>query len=70
MSNRSYYLIVILERTSCIARKNIDESKKVSKHCIEQQQDSINGNWESFGATEHTKETIQLDSSENDRLNA
>ena len=35
----------------------IGESKKeVLTRCIEHQQDSIKGNWESFGATEHTKE--------------
>ena len=37
--------------------KYIGESKKrVLTRCIEHQQDSISGKWESFGATEHTKE--------------
>ena len=35
----------------------IGESKKnVLTRCIEHQQDSIKGNWESSGATEHTKQ--------------
>ena len=37
--------------------KYIGESKKrVLTRCIEHQQDSMSGKWESFGATEHTKE--------------
>ena len=37
--------------------KYIGESKKrVLTRCIEHQQDSMNGKWESSGATEHTKE--------------
>ena len=41
---------------SCNGRY-IGESKiKVLTRCIEHQQDSIKGNWESSGATEHTKE--------------
>ena len=35
----------------------IDESnEKVLTHCIEDQQDSIKGNWESSSVIEHTKE--------------
>ena len=33
-----------------------ESKKKVLKRCIEHQQDSIKANWESSGATEHTKE--------------
>ena len=33
-----------------------ESKKKVLTRCIEHQQDSIKGNWESSGATEHTKE--------------
>ena len=37
--------------------KYISESKKrVLKRCIEHQQDSMSGKWESSGATEHAKE--------------
>ena len=43
---------------SCNARYIDESKKKVLKHCIQQQQDSIKGNWESCGATKHTKETI------------
>ena len=37
--------------------ENVLESKKrVLTRCIEHQQDSMNGKWDSSGATEHTKE--------------
>ena len=32
------------------------QRKKALTHCIEHQQDSIKGNWESSCATDHTKE--------------
>ena len=41
---------------SCNGRYTGESKKKVLTRCIEHQQDSIKGNWESFGATEHTKE--------------
>ena len=41
---------------SCNGRYIGESKKKVLTRCIEHQQDSIKGNWESSGATEHTKE--------------
>ena len=41
---------------SCNGRYIGESKKKVLTRCIEHQQDSIKGNWESFGTTEHTKE--------------
>ena len=41
---------------SCNGRYISESKKKVLTRCIEHQQDSIKGNWESSGATEHTKE--------------
>ena len=41
---------------SCNGRYIGESKKKVLTGCIERQQDSIKGNWESSGATEHTKE--------------
>ena len=50
-----------------------ESKKKLLTSCTQHQQDSIKGNWESSGATEHTKEchrqTIQLDSSKNNSRN-
>ena len=59
---------------SCNGRYIGESKKKVLTRCIEHQQDSIKGNWESSGTTEHTDNsrvpwTIQLDSSENIRPN-
>ena len=64
-TNHNYYLIVILEYTSGIVHAMVDilaNQKKVLTRCIEHQQDSIKGNWESSGATGHTRVpwTIQL----------
>ena len=37
--------------------RNIDRSKKkVLTRCNEHQQDTIKGNWDALGATDHTKE--------------
>ena len=41
---------------SCNGRYIGEPKKKVLTRCIEYQQDSMKGNWESSGATEHTKE--------------
>ena len=41
---------------SCNGRYIGESKKKVLTRCIEHQQDSMKGNWESSGATEHTKE--------------
>ena len=41
---------------SCNGRYVVESKKKVSRRCIEHQQDSIKSNWESSGTTEHTKE--------------
>ena len=41
---------------SCNGRYIGESKKKVLTRCIEHQQDSIKGNWESSGTTEHTKE--------------
>ena len=41
---------------SCNGRYIGESKKKVLTRCIKHQQDSIKGNWESSGATEHTKE--------------
>ena len=41
---------------SCNGRYIGESKKKVLTRCIEHQQDSIKGNWESSGATEYTKE--------------
>ena len=41
---------------SCNGRYIVESKKKVLRCCIEHQQDSIKGNWESSGAIEHTKE--------------
>ena len=41
---------------SCNGRYIGKSKKKVLTRCIEHQQDSMKGNWESSGATEHTKE--------------
>ena len=41
---------------SCNGRYIGESKKKVLTRCIGHQQDSIKGNWESSGATEHTKE--------------
>ena len=40
---------------SCNGRYIGESKKKVLTRCTEHQQDSIKGNWESSGATEHTK---------------
>ena len=42
---------------SCNGRYISESRKKVLTRCIEHQQDSMKGNWESSGATEHTKES-------------
>ena len=42
--------------SSCIGRYIGDSKKKALTSCIEHQQDSIKDNWESSGATKHTKE--------------
>ena len=41
---------------SCNGRYIGESKKKVLTRCVEYQQDSIKANWESSGATEHTKE--------------
>ena len=41
---------------SCDGRYIGESKKKVLTRYIKHQQDSIKGNWEPFGATEHTKE--------------
>ena len=41
---------------SCKGRYIRESKKKVLTRCIEHQQDSIKGNWESSGTAEHTKE--------------
>ena len=41
---------------SCISRCIAESKKSVLTRCIEHQEDSIKGNWDSSGATEHTKE--------------
>ena len=41
---------------SCNSRYIVESKKKVLTRSTEHQQDSIKGNWESSGATEHTKE--------------
>ena len=42
--------------SSCIGRYIGDSKKKALTRCIEHQQDSTKDNWESSGATKHTKE--------------
>ena len=57
-NKQKLHLIVILESTSLIvhAMENIlVNQRKVLVRCIEHQKDNIKGNWESSGATEHTK---------------
>ena len=41
---------------SCNGKYNSESKKRVLTWCIEHQQDSMCGKWESFVATEHTKE--------------
>ena len=55
-----FYVIIRLHLEKAIF-KLIDKSQKkvVIIQCIEYQQDSINGKWESFGVTEHTKECLE-----------
>ena len=48
-----------MEYTSWIVYAMVDtllNQTKVLIHCIKHKQDSIKGNWESFGVTERTKE--------------
>ena len=54
-----FYVIIRLHLEKAIS-KLIDKSKKkVITQCMEYQQDSMNGKWESFGVTEHTKECLE-----------
>ena len=41
---------------SCNGKYICESKKRVLTRCIEHQQDSMSGKWESYGATEHTKE--------------
>ena len=62
-NTKFYFYMIIRLRLEKAIFKLIDElKKKVITQCIEYQQDSMNGKWESFGATERTKECLeQLD---------
>ena len=41
---------------TCNGKYTVESKKNVLRRCIEHQQDTIKGNWESSGTTEHTKE--------------